>query len=200
MKYNCNLNIANNPNNCRFIDSTHCMLNKSVYYKMYYNQYFTSFDNAKQLDLEIVPNELISFITISNKNKFRNKVLDYFINNYDEDTQILINNILIFYNQLQLRFNYLNLGKCCSQLQIPDWNPAKADKYLTCLDAHDMFVYLFYDKNNNFSYFYNIVLVAQKIQKFTHKNFRKHNKITKYKVVKDCNDCKNSINCKKIIN
>ena len=30
--------------------------------------------------------------------------------------------IITFYKQLQLKYNNLNLGKCCSQLKIPNWN------------------------------------------------------------------------------
>lgn len=170
-------------------------LNKSVYFKMYNNIYFNNnFKNIIDLDKDLIPKELVNNITdlfsIKNKKLLRKKIMNFFIvPSLDKNKIILINNIIKLYTQLQLRFNYINTGKCCSNIFINyDINNSNKsvnklknnNKYfITCQNSHDMFVYLFYNKNQKFSYFYNLFLVCQKIQDLMNNNIRKINK--KYK-------------------
>ena len=200
MKYNCKKNNCPNPSNCKFFDKYNCMLNKSVYYKMYYDQYFLGKENAELLDKEILPNDIFSLIS-SKKGVFRDRVMNYFVGNgnFDENKQRLVINIITFYKNLQLKYNNLNLGKCCSQLKVPKWNSNMTKSQINCCEAHDLYVYLFYRKNGKFSYFYNLFLVATKIQKFLYSNFRKYNQDSHFKTYECDDNCKTSINCKKLI-
>ena len=159
-------------------------LNKSVYFKLANKIYFLGENNAQQLDKNIIPKSLSSFVSILDLNEYRKKLMNYFIENLTLDKINLINKIIKIYTLLQLRYNYVNTGKCCSILII-DYITTKeigvdfydvTKSYLNCQEAHDLYIYLFTRTKNNskFSYFYNLFLVCQKIQQFIYKNGKKN--------------------------
>ena len=187
------------------------MLRYSVYYKaknnMYHNNY-TSATFLETLDKDIANSFLkdasrTAGLTI---NSIDDDIIDilypdicnpynmrYELNAYDNNNSLrVINNIIKFFEQLQLRFNYVSLDKCGSPILLKKYfnnneltNEDINDKIynnncnLTTVNqlsdktSHDLYVYL-----HNFtkeSQILRLFKLAVKIQKYIHSNYKYRN-------------------------
>lgn len=142
-------------------------INKSVYYKAANNIYFSTKSQLSVLDSDLLPTDftngsgqLLSYRKIINKFGTSNK-------NEACKYERLANKIIIFYNNLQLGYNYVNQGKCGAKVKV-NWQNNGNITCITPCTAHDMFVYLF----SGSSQFYCFFLICCKVQKYILENYK----------------------------
>ena len=193
---------------------------KSVYYKFVNNIYFNK-TRSEHLDYLIIPTEFLDDNNRLRSDKFIiNKFASVFslspeypCNEPSSEAckyQNLLKQVINFYNNLQMAYNYVNLNKAtCNDFFFP-WIKNGTFETLGGSDVekmdlesgHDLFVYLFSTSVNEDvlsmeieiknSQFYKFFLVCCKIQKYLYSNFRERDNCY-WKLNNE-----NKINCQKV--
>lgn len=128
--------------------------------------------------------------------------IDYNINGIvgQENNLEIIKNVLRFYQQLQLRFNYISHNKCTSPIVLnnflENYNTLNSinqdvfkfnqDLYSSCRtlsnenyingkDAHDLYVYIHSSMFGKSVYFIKLFNICLKLQKYINKNYKIRN-------------------------
>ena len=168
-------------------------VNKSVYWKFANNIYFNknNFSVITDLDSGIIPED---FMNANGRLKSESTIIRLFAEAWEDSDDVepctrrvgsdackyqnLLTEIIRFYTQLQLAYNYINNDKCTGY-RVPitwrrKWDLVSTRQQLDIFEAHDLFVYLFSQNNNGRgrSQFYKFFLICSKLQKYLYENFK----------------------------
>ena len=167
-------------------------VNKSVYWKFANNVYFNknNFSVITNLDTGVIPEE---FINENGILKSESTIIRLFAEAWENSDDVepcgtpdpiackyqnLLTEIIKFYTQLQMAYNYINSDKCTGY-RIPitwrrKWILETTRQQLDIFEAHDLYVYLFSQNNRGVgrSQFYKFFLICCKLQKYLYDNFK----------------------------